>query len=73
MKAAIVHDFNRPLTIEDVPMPEAGPEQVLARAAADPPKSLSVVDEGAHTGALAARGMDYEKRVLGYSDAALLP
>lgn len=31
MKAAIVHDFNRPLTIEDVPMPEAGPEQVLVR------------------------------------------
>lgn len=31
MKAAIVHDFNRPLTIEDVPRPEAGPEQVLVR------------------------------------------
>ena len=31
MKAAVVHDFNRPLAIEDVPMPEPGPDQVLVR------------------------------------------
>ena len=31
MKAAVVHDFNRPLAIEDVPIPEPGPEQVLVR------------------------------------------
>jgi propanol-preferring alcohol dehydrogenase len=31
MKAAVVHDFTRPLTVEDVPTPEAGDEQVLVR------------------------------------------
>lgn len=31
MKAAVVHDFNRPLAIEDVPIPKPGPEQVLVR------------------------------------------
>ncbi len=31
MKAAVVHDFTRPLSIEDVPTPEPGPEQVLVR------------------------------------------
>jgi alcohol dehydrogenase, propanol-preferring len=31
MKAAIVHDYSRPLVIEDVPIPEPGPEQVLVR------------------------------------------
>jgi propanol-preferring alcohol dehydrogenase len=31
MKAAIVHSFGRPLAIEDVPIPTAGPEQVLVR------------------------------------------
>jgi alcohol dehydrogenase, propanol-preferring len=31
MKAAVVHDFTQPLTIEDVPTPEPGPEQVLVR------------------------------------------
>jgi propanol-preferring alcohol dehydrogenase len=31
MKAAVVHDFSRPLTIEDVPTPEPGAEQVLVR------------------------------------------
>lgn len=31
MKAAVVHDFTRPLVIEEVPTPEPGPEQVLVR------------------------------------------
>jgi propanol-preferring alcohol dehydrogenase len=31
MKAAVVHDFARPLAIEDVPTPEPGAEQVLVR------------------------------------------
>jgi propanol-preferring alcohol dehydrogenase len=31
MKAAVVHSFDRPLTIEDVPTPEPGSEQVLVR------------------------------------------
>jgi propanol-preferring alcohol dehydrogenase len=31
MKAAVVTGFDRPLSIEDVPMPEPGPEQVLVR------------------------------------------
>jgi propanol-preferring alcohol dehydrogenase len=31
MKAAVVHDYTRPLAIEDVPTPEPGPEQVLVR------------------------------------------
>src|SRR5436309_6474426 len=31
MKAAVVHAFDQPLTIEDVPLPEPGPEQVLVR------------------------------------------
>jgi len=31
MKAAVVHSFDRPLVIEDVPTPEPGPEQVLVR------------------------------------------
>jgi NADPH:quinone reductase-like Zn-dependent oxidoreductase len=29
MKAAVVHDFTQPLSIEDVPTPEAGDGQVL--------------------------------------------
>ena len=31
MKAAVVHRFDQPLAIEDVPVPEPGPEQVLVR------------------------------------------
>jgi len=31
MKAAVVHDFNRPLAIEDVPTPEPGPDEMLVR------------------------------------------
>jgi propanol-preferring alcohol dehydrogenase len=31
MKAAVVHDYTRPLVIEDVPIPEPGQEQVLVR------------------------------------------
>ena len=31
MKAAVVHRFDGPLSIEDVPTPEPGPEQVLVR------------------------------------------
>lgn len=31
MKAAVVHRFDQPLVIEDVPVPEPGPEQVLVR------------------------------------------
>ena len=42
-------------------------------AAARRPKSLWVVDEGGHTGGLAARPHEYEKRVIGYFDAAVRP
>ena len=31
VKAAVVHSFDLPLAIEDVPIPEPGPEQVLVR------------------------------------------
>jgi propanol-preferring alcohol dehydrogenase len=31
MKAAVVRDFQHPLELEDVPVPEPGPEQVLVR------------------------------------------
>jgi propanol-preferring alcohol dehydrogenase len=31
MKAAVVHHFDAPLSIEDVPIPEPGPEQVLVK------------------------------------------
>ena len=31
MKAAVVHDFSQPLSIEDVPTPEPGDGQVLVR------------------------------------------
>jgi len=31
MKAAVVHSFDRPLVIEDVPIPEPGADQVLVR------------------------------------------
>ena len=31
MKAAVVHAFDQPLAVEDVPVPEPGPEQVLVR------------------------------------------
>ena len=34
MKAAVLRDFDRPLTIEDVPMPEPAPGQVVVRVAA---------------------------------------
>ena len=29
MKAAVMHEVGRPLVIEDVPVPEIGPEEVL--------------------------------------------
>jgi alcohol dehydrogenase, propanol-preferring len=31
MKAAVVHEFVRPLVIEDRPVPEAGPGQITVR------------------------------------------
>jgi propanol-preferring alcohol dehydrogenase len=31
MKAAVVHDFDHPLSIDEVPVPEPGPEQVLVQ------------------------------------------
>jgi alcohol dehydrogenase, propanol-preferring len=31
MKAAVVHDFEHPLSIDEVPVPEPGPEQVLVQ------------------------------------------
>lgn len=31
MKAAVVHEFNRPLTVEDVPVPTPGPGEVLVK------------------------------------------
>jgi hypothetical protein len=31
MKAAVVHDFTQPLSIDNVPKPEAGEGQVLVR------------------------------------------
>jgi propanol-preferring alcohol dehydrogenase len=31
MKAAVVHDFSKPLSLEDVPKPDPGPGQVLVR------------------------------------------
>ena len=31
MKAAVVHDFTRPLSIEEVPRPEPGPGEILVR------------------------------------------
>jgi propanol-preferring alcohol dehydrogenase len=34
MKAAVVHDFGAPLVIEDVPVPEPGPGQVLVKVVA---------------------------------------
>jgi propanol-preferring alcohol dehydrogenase len=34
MKAAVVHAFDRPLVVEDVPTPEPGPEQLLVRVEA---------------------------------------
>ena len=34
MKAAVVHEFGKPLTIEEVPVPVAGPGQILVRIAA---------------------------------------
>ncbi|QRM36141.1 alcohol dehydrogenase catalytic domain-containing protein (plasmid) [Microvirga sp. VF16] len=34
MKAALVRDFGRPLTIEEVPIPEPRPDQILVRIAA---------------------------------------
>jgi propanol-preferring alcohol dehydrogenase len=34
MKAAVVHEFGKPLTIEEVPVPVAGPGQILVKIAA---------------------------------------
>ncbi len=31
MKAAVVHQFGKPLTIEDVPIPMPGPGEVLVK------------------------------------------
>lgn len=34
MKAAVLHDFKQPLTIDDIDLPQPGPEEVLIRVAA---------------------------------------
>ena len=34
MKAAVFHGSDRPLTVEDIPVPEPGPEEVLVKVAA---------------------------------------
>jgi propanol-preferring alcohol dehydrogenase len=34
MKAAVVHEFRKPLTIEEVPVPNVGPGQILVKIAA---------------------------------------
>ncbi|MBB3930244.1 propanol-preferring alcohol dehydrogenase [Kaistia hirudinis] len=34
MKAAVAHEFGKPLTIEHLPVPEPGPDQILVRLAA---------------------------------------
>src|SRR5208337_2720209 len=34
MKAAVVHEFGKPLRIEEVPVPAAGPGQILVKVAA---------------------------------------
>jgi alcohol dehydrogenase, propanol-preferring len=34
MKAAVVHEFGKPLTIDEVPVPAAGPGQILVKIAA---------------------------------------
>lgn len=34
MKAAVVHGFRRPLTIDDIPIPDPGPEEVLVKVIA---------------------------------------
>jgi hypothetical protein len=34
MKAAVVREFGKPLTIEEVPAPEVGPGQILVKIAA---------------------------------------
>ncbi len=31
MRAAVVHDFTIPMTVEEIPVPEVGPDQVLVR------------------------------------------
>ena len=31
MKAAVVHEFTKPLSIEEVPIPEVGPGQILVK------------------------------------------
>ena len=34
MKAAVVREFGKPLVIEEVPVPEPGPGQILVKVAA---------------------------------------
>jgi propanol-preferring alcohol dehydrogenase len=34
MKAAVVHEFGKPLTIDEAPVPEVGPGQILVKIAA---------------------------------------
>ena len=31
MKAAVVHEFKKPLSIDEVPVPEVGPGQILVK------------------------------------------
>ena len=59
MKAAVVHEFGKPLTIEEVPVPDAGPGQILVKIAA--------------TRRLPHRPARRRRRLAGQAEAALHP
>ena len=51
MKAAIVHDFNRPLAIEETPAPEPAAGQVVDGSAPAPRTVFLTAPVGAPVGA----------------------
>ena len=57
MKAAVMHEVGKPLSIEEVPMPDIGPEEVLVRT-----RSCGICGTDLHI----LKGFGYVPRIASY-------